>query len=180
MVLLATNVVITVMVIMSPMPTNYNWCTLYGNAIRSEPPSCILENYFNDHDGCVTEINEEEIVNLAKKCLVSPDDVKLWLEHLRQVAENRRKGVVKAKATRERKSTLLWIASGWIVHTIVVFIIYCYSNLNSIGWIKGYSIKRKWGSTDVNDGFRSRRLYWVLNFAMKYKIYQSLYLEFWN
>ena len=78
-----------------------------GNAIRAEPPSCILEKFFNEK-GSIMSIEEEEIMNLSKKCLLSSDDVKLWLEHLSQVAENRRKGVEKAKATREKRNELLY------------------------------------------------------------------------
>lgn len=73
-----------------------------GKAIRAEPPSNILERFFNAYDGSVTSVEEDQLNNLSKKCLLSPDDVKLWLGHLSQVAENRRKGVEKAKATRAK------------------------------------------------------------------------------
>ena len=70
-----------------------------GKAIRSQPPSQILQDYnkknenFSDHD----------IQNLARKCLLTPEEVKLWLEHLHQVAENRRKGAEKARVSRQRR-----------------------------------------------------------------------------
>ena len=64
---------------------------LQGKAVLSLPPSQILYDY---------------IKNLADKCLLPPDEVKLWLQHLQQVAGNRKKGAEKAKVTRRGRKAL--------------------------------------------------------------------------
>lgn len=69
-----------------------------GKAVRSLPPSQILQDYNKKHESFL----ESDIDNLARKCLLLPDEVKLWLQHLQQVAENRRKGAEKAKVSRRR------------------------------------------------------------------------------
>ena len=71
-----------------------------GKAIRRPPPSEILAEYHRKlNDRCV---EEADVDMLAKKCLLSSDDVKLWLEHLTQVSINRKRGAEKAKATRKK------------------------------------------------------------------------------
>ena len=74
-----------------------------GNAIRAEPPSCIIERFFDSYQGSVSSVEDSQITKLSKKCLLSPEDVKLWLDNLSQVSENRKRGIAKAKATRARK-----------------------------------------------------------------------------
>jgi hypothetical protein len=71
-----------------------------GKAIRCPPPSEILAEYHRKlNHRCV---EEADVDMLAKKCLLSSDDVKLWLEHLTQVSINRKRGAEKAKATRKK------------------------------------------------------------------------------
>ena len=77
-----------------------------GKAIRSPPPSNILAACYNCQDDTEALLNMDtcapDLDKLPRKCLVPPDEVKLWLKHLHQVAENRKRGVKKAKATREK------------------------------------------------------------------------------
>ena len=73
-----------------------------GKAIRSPPPSEILADFHKNHSGGCVE--DTDISMLAKKCLLSTKDVKLWLQHLTQISVNRKRGAGKAKATREKRS----------------------------------------------------------------------------
>jgi hypothetical protein len=44
------------------------------------------------------------IEKLARRCLLSLEDVKLWLDHLKQ-AQNRKQGAEKAKVTRQKNKS---------------------------------------------------------------------------
>lgn len=46
---------------------------------------------------CATAIDA-----IAKKVLLPPEEVQLWLEHLKTVSENRKQGAKKAAATRHK------------------------------------------------------------------------------
>ena len=66
-----------------------------GKAVRCPPPSEILADFHKSHSsGCM---EDADVRMLAKKCLLSTDDVKLWLQHLTQVSINRKRGAEKAK-----------------------------------------------------------------------------------
>ena len=54
-------------------------------ALRKYPPS---------HDECVA---------LSKKVLLSPDQVRMWLEHLHTIDQNRKRGAKRAAATRRKR-----------------------------------------------------------------------------
>ena len=71
-----------------------------GKAIRSLPPSQIIKEFHINHKD--VSLSDAEIDKLARKCLLSPDDVKLWLGHLKEVDQNRKQGVEKAKITRQK------------------------------------------------------------------------------
>jgi len=71
-----------------------------GKAVRSPPPSQILQEYNKKNEMFL----EVDIENLASKCLLPSNEVRLWLQHLQQVAKNSRKGAEKAKASRRRKA----------------------------------------------------------------------------
>ena len=66
-------------------------CTSYSNPTFSPPPSAIIENAFKAN------------ANLAKETLLPTEEVTLWLEHLKLVAENRKRGAEKAAQTRRAK-----------------------------------------------------------------------------
>ncbi len=66
-----------------------------------QPPSIVLKNYFLSLKG--SEPEERMISEVAKKTLLSPDEVKLWLDHLKTVETNRKRGAAKAAQTRRNK-----------------------------------------------------------------------------
>lgn len=71
-----------------------------GKAIRALPPSQIIKEFhMNNKD---VSHSDAEIDKLARRCLLSPDDVKIWLDHLKQVDQNRKQGAEKAKVTRQK------------------------------------------------------------------------------
>jgi len=70
-----------------------------GKALRSPPPSQILQDFYKEIQSFV----EADIERLADRCLLPLEEVNLWLHHLQQVDENRIKGAEKAKATRQEK-----------------------------------------------------------------------------
>ena len=70
-----------------------------AKAIRSQPPRS---------DSLRLQQEEWKFFGLrypkpARKCLLPPEEVKLWLEHLHQVAENRMKGAEKARVSHQRR-----------------------------------------------------------------------------
>ena len=77
-----------------------------GKAILSPPPSNILAAFYNCQDDTEVLLNMDmcapDLDKLSRKCLLPPDEVKVWLKNLHQVAENRKRGVKKAKATWEK------------------------------------------------------------------------------
>ena len=70
-----------------------------GKAVRPQPPSQIVQDYKKKNEN----VSDPDIQNLARKCLVGPEEVKLRLEHLHQVEENRRKGAEKARVSRKTR-----------------------------------------------------------------------------
>ena len=65
------------------------------------PPSGLLKQAFQalhkyppSHDECVA---------LSKKVLLSPDQVRIWLEHLHTIEQNRKRGAKCAAATRKKR-----------------------------------------------------------------------------
>ena len=65
-----------------------------------QPPSTMLKRYFSDDDGHTMEY-------LSEKVLLPIEGCKIWLEHLRTVLENRKRGAQKAAATRKSKKAEL-------------------------------------------------------------------------
>ena len=73
---------------------------LQGNNIQHEPPSQVILNEFNR---CHQVPEESELIKVAEKVLLPYQETKIWFEHLKTVAENRKKGVAKAAATRKAR-----------------------------------------------------------------------------
>ena len=48
-------------------------------------------------------VSDSDIERLARRVLLPVEDVKIWLQHLKTVSENRRKGAQKAAETRRLK-----------------------------------------------------------------------------
>jgi hypothetical protein len=64
-------------------------------AVASSPPSTVIQNAFK-----TGQVVEEK---LAEDVLLPSHEVKLWLDHLRIVQENRKRGAAKAAETRRSK-----------------------------------------------------------------------------
>ena len=73
-------------------------------AIKSvlKPPSTYIKEVFN----IKKSVTEEDIRQLAKEVLLPVNEVKIWINHLQSVIENRRRGARKAAATRQSKKKL--------------------------------------------------------------------------
>ena len=70
----------------------------HSKAVRSQPPRQILQDYRKTEN-----FSDPDIQNQGRKCLLGPEEVKLWLEHLHQVEENRSRGAEKARVSRQRR-----------------------------------------------------------------------------
>ena len=95
-----------------------------GKAIRCLPPSQIISEFHKTLDGRNAE--KSEVNELSKKCLLSPDDFQLWLEHLEQVSINRKKGAEKASVTRKNKKKQKMKKSLFSYETFTVHVIRLY------------------------------------------------------
>ena len=67
----------------------------------SMSPSDIIKNAFDELGGKTP--SDDDITKIAKKTLLPTDEVIIWLDHLRQVQKNRKRGADKAAETRRRK-----------------------------------------------------------------------------
>ena len=65
-----------------------------------KPPSVYIKETF---DKLKTNPSEQQIIELAKTVLLSPEEVKMWLKHLQTIKENRKQGAIKAAITRMNK-----------------------------------------------------------------------------
>jgi hypothetical protein len=66
-----------------------------------KPPSFTLKEYF---DNLVSyPPSEADLCDLSKEVLLPVEEIKLWLEHLHTVRENRKKGAIKATESRKKK-----------------------------------------------------------------------------
>ena len=63
------------------------------------PPLTLLKKLFSQNVSCT---DEDSVVTIARNTLLPVSDVNLWLDHLRTVSENRKRGA--AKRTKRHKS----------------------------------------------------------------------------
>ena len=71
-----------------------------GASATVRPPSQVLKEAFTELNGHCTD---DDIKKLSKSTLLPPEEVQIWLEHLRTIQQNRKRGAEKAAATRRRK-----------------------------------------------------------------------------
>ena len=116
--------------------TNCKKCdgTCYGHFLNiskeyhlpamSKPPSVIMKEAFQGLNG---EPSPSFIAELAKKCLLPPDEVSFWIEHLQQIQKNRKRGAVKAAATRrlKKQATLQAAESGGVTENSTPEAVFC-------------------------------------------------------
>ena len=62
-----------------------------------ESPSCVIQQAFKANTA-------NDVEELARKVLLPPEEVELWIEHLRTVASNRKRGAEKGAKTRRQKA----------------------------------------------------------------------------
>ena len=68
-----------------------------------KPPSTIIKQEFSKLN--TYPPSETFIQQLARKVMLSPDNIKLWLDHLHTVLLNCKRGAAKAAVTRRAKKT---------------------------------------------------------------------------
>ena len=66
-----------------------------------QPPSVILKKAFQSLKGALP--TSEQIKKLAEECLLPIEEVTMWMDHLKQIANNRKRGAMKAAETRKKK-----------------------------------------------------------------------------
>lgn len=71
-----------------------------GQNVHHDPPSKTILEEFN-HSCEVPE--ESKLLEISEKVLLSHDETEMWFKHLKNVHENRKKGVAKAIETRKAK-----------------------------------------------------------------------------
>ena len=77
-----------------------NVCDAKALSKVPKPPSAVLKQLFSSSNGV---ISEDMVESAAKKVLLPPDECHIWLNHLKTVVDNRRRGAQKAAATRQAK-----------------------------------------------------------------------------
>lgn len=65
-----------------------------------KPPSVVVKELFTANNG---KIEGTMIDDIAKSVLLPPEECRMWLEHLRTVVENRRRGARKAAENRQAR-----------------------------------------------------------------------------
>jgi hypothetical protein len=73
--------------------------------MESKPPSVVIREALNQAQSINHMLTDQEIVELARKTLLSVNEVSMWLDHLAGVAERRKEGAKKAAATRKKRDT---------------------------------------------------------------------------
>lgn len=68
---------------------------------QAQPPSTILKEFFQKLHS--KEPSQDQIQSIAEKTLLSVSEFLMWLEHLKTVDVNRKRGAVKAAETRRKK-----------------------------------------------------------------------------
>ena len=66
-----------------------------------KPPSVILKQLFSSYSGPLNL--EDSLQCAAKECLLPVEEARIWCNHLQIVMDNRRRGTLKAAATRAAK-----------------------------------------------------------------------------
>lgn len=69
------------------------------------PPSTVMKNVFNKAEKEKRQLSSVEVEELARKTLLSTEEVKMWITHLSLVKKRRQEGARKAAATRKLKAT---------------------------------------------------------------------------
>ena len=80
---------------------NFEHYKKYGTKeMMSDPPSKMLGDAHKKFKG--NKPSDEQLIDLAKKTLLTTEHVTMWFAHLDEVQKNRAEGVKKAKETRHQ------------------------------------------------------------------------------
>ena len=71
-----------------------------GGSPMVQPPSMILKKAFQSLRGDTP--TPEQIKKLAEECLLPTEEITMWLEHLKLIADNRKRGAMRAAETRRK------------------------------------------------------------------------------
>ncbi|XP_072163624.1 uncharacterized protein [Diadema setosum] len=75
------------------------------NGSPCQPPRDVLEEAFKTLRRPSGEVNEEDILDLARQTLLPVREVQMWLEHLESMKQRRLAGLIRARATRASKNS---------------------------------------------------------------------------
>ena len=82
--------------------------TLSSSSSSIKQPSFILKEAFDKLESYPP--SDSVYSDLSKKAMLPVDKVRIWLEHLHTICDNRKKGAIKAAETRRRKSSSASVA----------------------------------------------------------------------
>lgn len=75
-----------------------------GLGMKIKAPSVVIAETLKNADRKGCNLSGEEKLALAKKILLTEEDVEMWLQHLSDVSTRRKEGAKKAAATRRQKN----------------------------------------------------------------------------
>ena len=73
--------------------------------VMYKPPSVVIKEQLYEHVRTGRSISESKLEDVARKTLLSIEELQMHVEHLRLTAEWRKEGAKKAALTRKKKST---------------------------------------------------------------------------
>lgn len=71
--------------------------------MKFKPPSTVIGDTHKKATKEGRNLSRDEVTALARKVLLSEDDVGMWIKHLQDVKERRKEGAKKPAATRKAK-----------------------------------------------------------------------------
>ncbi len=74
-----------------------------SSVVAAPVPSLLIKEELEKNEN----LNDNDFSRIGRSCLVSPDVVKFYVEHLKTVKLNRKKGAVKAQKTRAAKKAAM-------------------------------------------------------------------------
>ena len=87
-----------------PPEENLKHYKLHGKKeMQMKPPSVVITEANKDANDNGRNLSEDDKLNLAKKTLLTIEDVELWLKHISDVSTRRKEGAKKAAETRRKK-----------------------------------------------------------------------------
>ena len=98
-----------------------------GNGSCAQPPREVISDFVKRVSGVVTD---EAVKNLAQKTALSITDVKLWIDHLKQIQTRRKQGA--KKAAEKRRSTMAERKRGTLQKELLQYSHFIFSQFHTI------------------------------------------------